>query len=499
MNYNFFDIILRALKAQGDNLKQQVIRVTKVTSKLVTRVITFVRNTITSFLRAPQSREDYVGAGSYLLSKRLVFMCIAAFLCVVTVCMYVIYPWMDGRLWVSKMELNSEKFLSFTGKAQVYDSGGVTIYQGDMVDGALTGTGMQYDVDGILVYEGDFVDGQYSGQGRYYDAHSLRYDGAFSDNAYNGEGKLYNQDSRLIYSGPFAMGLRSGIGTEYNPATGKKSYFGSFAEDKKEGNGTAFAQDGETIVYEGSFAQDVYAGQGKLYENGKLRYAGGFEDGVFSGEGVLYDADSGTMLYEGQFQSGLYNGAGKLYDPEDGGLLYSGTFANGRRDGSGAEYDSLGAVIFQGNYRDGVVDLMSYMGQDMQAFCADFGNPSTKETVDGVEVWNYPSKNLVVIAKPDIVNQVQVCWKIMSGLREEFCNIQKSSTAQDVQSALGMPFTALELTLPTYCQTAFSALGATIPNNATVVSEKYLQDGYYIRVYYDAPQGKAVIVEMCGL
>ncbi len=499
MNYNFFDIILRALKAQGDNLKQQVIRITKVTSKLVTRILTFVRNTITSFLRAPQSREDYVGAGRYLLSKRLVFMCIAAFLGAVTVCVCVIYPWMDGRLWVSHMELNSEKFLSFSGKAQVYDSGGVTIYQGDMVDGALTGTGRQYDTDGILLYEGNFEDGQYSGQGRYYIAHVLRYDGAFSNNLYQGEGNLYNQDSRLIYSGPFVAGLRSGIGTAYNPETGKKSYFGSYAEDKKEGNGTAFAQDGETIVYEGSFALDVYAGQGKLYENGKLRYAGSFAEGVFSGDGVLYDADSGTMLYEGQFQNGQYSGEGKLYDPDSGSLLYSGTFANGRRDGSGAEYDSLGAVIFQGNYKDGLVDLMSYMGQDMQAFCADFGNPSTKETVDDVEVWNYPSKNLVVIAKPDIVNQVMVCWKIMSGLREEFCNIQKSSTQQDVQNVLGAPFTSLELTLPAYSQKAFAALGATVPNGATVLSEKYLQSGYYIRVYYDAPQGKAAIVEMCGL
>lgn len=499
MNYNFFDVIFRALRAQGDNLKQQVIRVTKVTSKIATKVITFVRNTITSFLGAPKSSKDYISFGTYMLSKRLVFIALAAILCTITLFINVIYPWMDGRLWISRMELNSTKFLSFTGKARVYDTGGVVIYEGDMLDGTLTGSGKQYDMDGMLVYEGNFEEGQYNGHGRYYEEQVLRYDGSFQNNRYVGEGKLYNGNGRLIYNGSFAEGVRSGIGTEFNPNTGAKSYFGLFAGDKKEGNGTAFDQDGKTVIYEGLFLQGVYEGNGKQYQDGTLYYIGEFSDGTYSGTGVLYDQKTRSKRYEGEFKAGLYEGNGKLYDPENGKLIYSGAFEAGRRNGVGETYDKLGAVTFKGNYKDGVIDLMSYLGQDIETFYSDFGSPSKCESLEGVSILSFPRENLVVIAKAETETSTMVCWKIISGLREEFSSIRKSSTQADVQALFGTPFTALELELPAYYETVFAVLGCTIVQGEKISSEKYVQEGYYIRMYYDQKQGNVMAVEMCGL
>lgn len=497
MNQNFFDILLRALKAQGENIRQQVVRVTKVTSKLTSKIITFFRNIINSFLHKPESLEDYVRVGSYYLSKRAAFVIAAGLISVCVLFINVVYPALDGWLWTGQMTLNSTKFHNFTGRAQVKDVEGVVIYRGRMQDGSLEGEGQQYDPEGTLIYTGSFVNNQYQGNGRLFEDRILRYDGMFDKGVFSGDGRLYNASGRLIYSGSFVNGMQEGTGTEYHPRTGRKSYYGDMSGGVRQGNGNAYAADGESILYTGAFAAGVYSGEGTLYEENKVLYEGNFENGLFSGEGILYDITTGRKQYQGSFQAGVYEGEGKLYDVETGQVRYEGAFSNGLFEGDGIQYDSLGAVLYSGKFRGGMMDFMGYLGQDIDSLRTAFGNESRRQqTEDGKLVLTYLAKNMAMILTAQ--GDSYVCTNILCDVSNGFGGIEENSTPDQVHQLFGEPYSYYETFFSQAYMQAFTSFGIALSAQEAIYSEKFTRDDYFIRVFYNAQKNRALAIEIKG-
>ncbi len=464
----------------------------KALAALAERASGAVKAAAAPFLVPPEGPEGYLAVGRHVVAKHTLLLAATALLAAGTLLATVVYPWMDGRLWPSRLTLGSEKAADFTGRVELYTVNGTRVYEGPMVDGQLTGTGAQYGPDGQLLYRGGFSEGRYEGQGRYYEDGVLRYAGGFHENDFSGQGAQYDGQGRLVYQGGFTGGQRSGSGAEFAPDTGLKRYVGGFLADQREGRGTEYGPDGETVHYQGEFSLDAYSGAGRLYWDGGLYYDGGFLDGDFSGGGVLYDPDTGRVRYEGEFRVGLPDGAGRLYDPETGKLVYAGTFAAGVRSGEGTEYDSLGREVFSGMFRDGMVDLMHYLGRDVADFRADFGPETTSRTVGDILLLLYPEQNLAVICRDGAR-----CWKLVSGLSTELAGVRRGADPAEVRAALGEPFTALSMELGGYYGPLFGSLGAPLAADEGVYAEKYLRGGYFIRVYYSG-QGKAAAVELCA-
>lgn len=451
---------------------------------------------VSAFLEPPSGPESYFSLGERLVSKRLALLVLAGALSAAAVLAAVVYPRLDGWLWSSRLVVGSEKLSGFTGRAELFTAGGARVYVGPIADGQLTGQGEQYAQDGQLVYSGAFVSGRYEGTGRYYENGVLRYAGYFLNSLFEGEGEQYDEQGRLLYWGSFSQGRRNGTGTQFQPDTGLKCYTGAFFNDLREGRGTEYGPDGSTVVYEGAFVGGAYGGAGRLYSGGVLLYDGAFERGAFSGTGTLYDADTGGVLYSGGFLAGRYEGEGMLYDIETAVPIYSGAFAAGVRAGKGVEYDSLGWVLFAGNFRDDMPDLMHYLGEDLEGFRADFGPENARRTVGGKLLLFYTEQGLAVVCRADGA-EGYLCEKMISGLATELAGVCRGADAAAVHDALGLPYTALSLDLDLYYGAAFSSVGAGIRSGAPVPGEKYLRGGYFIRVYYSAEGGVAA-VELCA-
>lgn len=499
MRTNYAEILLRSIKAQAENMKQQMFKAAKLGSKLISRLSNYLRGMIRQYMTAPKSREDYFAIGSVLLSKRLMFVLLAA---ATTLCMtliYVVYPFCDGHLWTASMQLNSDKFLSFSGKARVFDQDHLVIYQGQMQNGQLSGNGRQYDTHGNLVYEGSFLENQYNGQGKLYVNGILQYDGMFAANRFNGQGKQYNEQGRLIYHGSFADGACNGQGMEYEPSTGRLRYSGSFAAGMREGAGIAYDQDGVSVKYRGQFSMGVYSGQGRLYEAGIMVYQGDFVDGKREGEGIAYDAQSGRMLYSGTFVNDHYEGEGRLFDPSSQLLIYEGTFAGGLQNGAGRLYDAMGNVAYEGAFRDGLVDYFSFLGVSREEMSKQFGQPGKIWYAQGKEILVYPRDGLAAISLPNETNDGYVCQKIICTIGVGFGSLTDSSTVEQIHALWGEPYSALAYEFPDYYHRIFSGLNLSYGTNQQIFCEKYQQSGYYIRVYYDEGRTKALAVEICKL
>lgn len=494
MEHDFLNAALGGVSVAFGQLKSVAADGKKALAALAGRACAKLGEQTAAFLTPPGGPGDYVPLGGRLLSKRLLLLVFTGVLAIAVFAATVAYPWMDGRLWVSRLTLGSAKAADFTGRAALLTPGGTLIYEGPLEGGQPAGRGTQYAPDGALVYRGDFAAGRYEGEGRAYEDGAPRYAGGFHENRFSGAGEAYDEQGRLVYRGSFLEGQRAGNGVELWPETGRKRYVGGFSDGLREGRGAEYGPDGQTVVYEGEFAGGAYSGAGRLYENGALRYDGGFSGGAFSGAGTLY-GPAGRVLYEGGFRDGKYDGEGRLYDEETGRLVYEGGFLSGLRAGAGTEYDGLGRAVFSGNFRDGAADLMYYLGRDMEEFRTDFGAENVRAAAGGTLLLSYTRQNLAVVCRAE--GDGYVCQKIVSGLSAPLAGVERGAGVEEVHAALGRPFTALALTLEPYDEALFAGLGVVIPAGARVFGEKYLRDGYFIRVYYSTG-GRAAAVELCA-
>ena len=363
----------------------------------------------------PESLKDYFKFGEWYISKILLLRIFVGIVVLVFLIGYVGIPFLSGKVWASKVVVNSPKYHTASGKVEVFRSDNVLLYKGTMEDGRITGTGEVYNGN-WLVYTGEFVNEKYHGVGKLYEKDVLVYEGEFVDNLYQGEGVLYypngtiqfvgtfdkglyhgegtlhnengtlkyvgkwtegtydgygqvyDENGILQYEGELTLGKPNGTGTQYDEA-GKKKYTGTFVDGIYEGKGTLYREDG-SIKYEGNFVEGKFDGNGKLYyEDGILQYEGNFVKNAFDGSGKLYRED-GTLKYEGAFVNNELEGNGTLYSEETGRKLYEGEFENSVFSGLGTLYsEETGKELYQGEFEDGIFSgigtLYNGTGQDI--------------------------------------------------------------------------------------------------------------------------------------
>lgn len=461
-----------------------------------------LNNLLSDLMKKPSDKNDYIKIGKIYISKKTFVIGSLLIIAVVVLFVKYFYPWADGNLWTANVRINSSKYYSITGKkVRVRDQMGMVIYEGEMSNGTITGKGTQYDSEGRLVYEGEFENGNYSNQGKLYNSEGvLIYKGGFSQNLYQGEGELYDNTGALIYKGSFDAGLRSGIGIEYNPITGKKIYYGSFANDVREGKGTVFTDDGQYKLYEGDFVGGNYSGSGKLYENGILKYVGAFENGLYEGDGTLYDIETSKIVYKGAFAAGLYEGDGALYDPKTSKLLYQGSFVAGKKSGEGSTFDRLGAISFNGEFKDDNINYLNYIGSPLEEVSEQFGKESYRDTTnDSKLILTYLSLDMSIVFKSDEDKGKYVCEKMITGNKGTFSGLKSTSSKEDIINVMGNPYSSVDYSFAKYYDTVFKKLSIDLNSATKVPSDKFLMDGYYVRFYYNKNRTEYFAIEISSL
>ena len=468
------------------------------------RVAQFVQQKLQKFLHVltkdPKSKKDYWRFLGLYVSKKFAII----FLAVVGALGYIFvnyaYPWADGKLWTANVRLDSSRYPKFSGRARVYDTEGVMVYEGYMENGLAHGEGTQYDPQGMLVYKGNFENGKYKGQGELYNSSGTKiYEGAFDNNSFDGEGKLFNDIGKPIYIGHFTVGQRSGTGMEYDPATGLRKYYGEYANDVRNGNGVEYGEDGESIIYEGAFKDGMYGGEGKLYSGGSLLYAGSFESGKYSGTGNLYDLGTSALQYSGEFKNGVYDGEGKLYDVNTSVIVYEGAFSNGEKQGSGTAYDPLGSKTFSGNFRGGSIDYIAYLGQNPDKISDEFGKESYKTEIDGKLIMTYLGMDASIVFKIDEEKGEYACEKIVLGVKQEFMGLGAKSSAMERREVMGEPFSSINYSCPSYYKTVFKHLSININKTDSVPCDKYILNNYFIRFYFNDGRTELKCIEICSM
>lgn len=468
------------------------------------RIAQFVQQKIQQFIRTltkdPKSKKDYWRFLGLYVSKKFAII----FLAVVGALGYLLvnfaYPWADGKLWTANIRIDSEKYQKFSGRARVYDTQGVLVYEGYMESGLAQGDGTQYNSRGELVYKGKFMAGKYEGEGELYGSDGSKiYQGTFDNNCYEGDGKLFNNLGKTIYIGKFAVGQRSGTGVEYDPVTQVRRYYGEFANDVRNGRGVEYGDDGETVLYEGDFKDGLYGGEGKLYSSGSLLYSGAFDNGKYNGEGSLYDIGTSSLRYSGEFKDGLYDGNGKLYDVNTSAMIYEGAFSHGKRNGEGSAYDKLGSKTFSGNFRGDSIDYIAYLGEKPDKIIDEFGKETYRAEKDDKLILTYLNMDASIVFKIDKEKGEYVCEKVILGVKEEFMGLGAKSSAMDRREVMGEAFSSINYNCPNYYKTVFKHLSININKTDSVPSDKYILENYFIRFYFNDGRTELKCIEICSM
>ena len=500
MIQEIFNQVLSLIKGTMVSFQSKLSKITTISTTIVQKVQAKLSQFVSQYMRSPRDKKDYFKVMGVYVSKKLAILSIMVLVAVGYFGVAYVYPWADGRIWTSRINLTSAKYSTFSGKAKVYDAVGVLVYEGKMDSGMPSGKGVQYDSNGNLLYEGNFEKGKYSGQGKLYNNKGvLIYEGAFSNNKFEGEGKQYNDNGKVIYVGNFSVGQRSGKGVEYNPGNSYKTYYGEFLNDKREGSGVVYDEDGTTILYEGKFSGGEYGGNGKLYKDGNLIYSGNFEKGKYSGTGDLYDEDTGALVYTGDFKEGKYDGKGKLYDKDTNIVVYEGQFSSGKKQGTGTSYDKLGSKQFEGTFRSDGVDYIKYLGKSVDDVTEGFGPETLREEKDNKLILTYKAQNVSVVFKIDSSKGEYVCEKFMLGTEKDFMGLGAKSKAVDRRAVMGDPYSSINYKCPDYYTTIFQHLEITINSKEKVPSDKYILDNYFIRFYFNEGRTELKCIEICTM
>ncbi len=444
----------------------------------------------------PKSKNDYFKIADIYFAKRLIFMSFFILVAIAYLFIRIIIPNLEGKLWYAKFSINSKKSQQFEGKAKVYDIDGNFIYKGKIKSGSPDGFGIQYDQHGNLIYKGNFGMGKYNGIGEIYDSSGyLVYSGNFESNKYEGSGKMLNSFGKVIYIGNFEKGLKSGKGTEYDPKTGLKKYYGEFKNGKYEGKGLFYDSDGSTLIYEGDYKDGFFDGSGKKYQNGNLIYDGNFKFGKYYGLGTLYDESSRNIIYSGEFSEGLYNGEGDLYDPKSSNIIYSGEFKYGKKDGKGILYDKLGIPIFNGEFKNNMIDYMNNFGLSFNEIVDKFGRYTCEKNIGNVRMALYNSIDGVLIFTKNSDDEY-VFDKVIMGTKNDFMGLGNESSALERRNILGQAYVSTSYSLNPNQKQAFSLLRINVQNSSSIPTDKYVFENYFIRFYFNSDRSIICAIEI---
>jgi len=495
-----FSKVATSLQTRLIGMTAFTVRIQNFGTKVATTISGKVQKIVQSLIAVPKSKSDYFRIFGIYLAKKFVTTSLIVIGVLGYMLISLIIPWAEGRLWTTNLKVDSVKYSKFTGKSRVYDQNNNLVFEGNLNSGKPEGPGVQYFANNKIKYKGDFLGGKYHGEGDIYGSDGIiMYSGQFENNNYHGEGKLYNNIGKVIYIGSFEVGQRSGRGIEYDPNTMLRKYYGEWANGVRNGHGIEYESDGLNIKYEGSFKDGYYGGEGNLYTNGILKYSGSFANSVFDGFGNLYDLDTGSLIYSGDFKDGIYNGTGVLYDPRTSVVLYEGSFSQGKKQGLGVSYDDLGSKKFDGRFRGDSIDYIEYLGKSIEDVSEVFGKETYKTEVDGKNIITYLGMDVSVVFKIDEESGEYVCEKLILGTQEKFMGLDSKSTEVERRAIMGEPFSSINYTCPNYYKTIFSNLAININNINSIPSDKYVQDNYFIRFYFNDGRTELKFIEICSM
>lgn len=441
----------------------------------------------------PRSKQDYVKVRTRYVAKKFLIVLALGILLFIFVGKNYILPKLEGKLWTPTIVVNSEKFRTYTGKAKVVDGDRQILYEGEVDEGRINGKGILYDDEGRTIYSGMFSMEQYEGMGEQYSKEGkLIYKGEFASNLYQGYGELYDDDGRKKYVGEFVNGQYSGQGTLYYP-NGPKKFVGNFQAGNKDGVGQNFAEDG-TLVYEGPFKNDEYSGQGKLYHNGHLIYEGNFVDGKYEGTGIQYDENTGQIVYQGNFAQGVYDGQGKQYAIQTGRILYEGEFRSGVYFGEGTLYDEKGEKLYTGPFYNGQVDYIHFVSDKIEDVRDAFGKEDELLTLQNQFQLLYQNLDVAFIFDYRKEGEDIRVHKIVLFGDQSIFDTKNGMTKKEIEEKLGIPFVELYLNIDEEKDAllTFSQLG----DLNRLYGVKFLQDEFFIRYYFQQPDGEVLYFEI---
>lgn len=460
--------------------------------------MTFLHNFMHYTLGKPASLQDYAKMGSMYVSKQFLLKLVLAVCIFIFFITHYAYPFLRGRLWTAEMVVNTNAFYEFSGKARVLQKDGSLLYLGRLEQGSAEGMGEVYQ-EGKLVYKGLLSQNKYNGTGIFYENEKKIYEGSFLNNAYHGEGTLYDKKGNKKFSGIFEEG-KPKEGTAYFE-NGTMQYQGTYENGLYSGTGTLYASGSDNVVqYQGGFVQNVFEGAGRLYQKGKLVYDGMFRNGLYDGAGTLYDSKTGNMVYTGNFSNGAYFGEGKLYDKETERLLYTGTFLEGKKNGTGTLYHKSGAKIYTGPFFEDEIDYKQFLDSDLDGIREAFG----RET----ELVMLENRIFTVYADLDVGFVFQFSEDGASPLLEkiQFFGTQK---IDGIQNGMTFYLAKTNMEKDAFTEYTFEVLeeealsfGYTdkkLQQGNLGYTIKYIQEGYYIRLYGEEENGLVYYMEIGGI
>ncbi len=274
------------------------------------------------------------------------------------------------------------------GEAKYYYESGELKKVVNFINNREEGKSTEYDVDGriitLLIYRNGFI---------YSEERINRYD---SNNKRTGIWRDLYPDGLIKEDGNWANGLRNGVFKFFNKKgdleklekyedgvlvideastaildmreeyydNGKVKNSGPYRLGKKQGNFREYDINGNAIGG-GLYDNDVKMGEGMIdslgrrvghwklfYPHGELRsegdYIQGMKDGPWS-----YFYDNGKIEQKGSYRDDLPHGQWQWYFV-DGSIHRDEFYRKGKEDGHAIEYDSLGVVINEGDYVDGM-------------------------------------------------------------------------------------------------------------------------------------------------
>jgi len=431
-----------------------------------------------------------------------------------------VIPWAEGRLWIPAMEINSDKFHAYTGKARVKTEDGHLLYAGKVQDGRITGEGSLYKPNETLVYRGDFLEEAYHGSGKkYHDCGELvKYRGEFAQNRYHGEGTLY-QDGEMLYEGEFKNGDMHGEGKLYE--NDEVVYEGEFEENQYHGEGKLY--DGESLIYEGQFQNDLFHGEGDLYhDNSNLKYRGSFAYGEKDGEGKLYHRDgpiiyrgsfsgghfdgagekinpeTGRTVYEGQFSQGEYHGFGSLFDDELGRLIYEGEFKEGKYSGEGSLYDRRGRNLYQGHFYQGEIDYYRYVDEFVDVVREDFGDENESHLLDNHFLMEYRQLQTMFALEYQEETLPQIDKIIFTG-GQELSGASAGMSLEELPDLFGESHETSSYAITAERQKILDRLNLGAPVDSLYGISFEIDEDIFIRFYSRDAEGQVLYFEMGGV
>lgn len=217
-------------------------------------------------------------------------------------------------------------------------------YEGKLKNMTMDGEGT-YITSGGDKYKGVFKNGEISGHFNITHASGTKYVGEVKNAAYHGAGLITLTDGTTI-KGTFNNYEPTGtITINYSDAN---KYVGQITNWKPNGQGTITYINGDN--YTGGWKEGAYHGKGTYTAKSGFKYTGDFVEGKKSGTGTAIYTN-GTK-YTGQWLEDEMHGQGTLSSMKTQ-EKFIGEYKNGRKfKGYGVEVDSLGKIIFQGDYEN---------------------------------------------------------------------------------------------------------------------------------------------------